>query len=192
MPSELDGAMLATVAENGVARAGFKRSPGVIAAPDGFHVTVFGAAFGNHEIVRAVDFVKMWAFGKFAAEGCCDNARLGQQNAGIGIDFTLHNAARCKRCEIDFAVIIEKERGVKGHRFGGSFYPDGRTPFARRVVRFDDKVSLGKYVGADDIKPAVVMADGGGKNAAQTGGCGKVKVSRITDGMSNLLPVNKV
>ena len=53
--------------ENWITRVSFEGSPRTPAARNRFAVPVFGAAFGNHQIIVAVDFVKVWAFGAAAA-----------------------------------------------------------------------------------------------------------------------------
>ena len=44
-----------------------QRAPRTAAAGDGFGVTVFGSAFGNHQIVITVELIKMRALGTAAA-----------------------------------------------------------------------------------------------------------------------------
>ena len=57
-----DERSLVTVGEYRILRIIFKRSPYIFCSCIGYHMSVFGASFGCHEVVEVSDFVYMGAF----------------------------------------------------------------------------------------------------------------------------------
>ena len=86
----LDGTIrTVTMGENGIFRVGNKRAPRGIAAGDGDHVAVTGAALSDHEVIFPVDFVQVRSLGPDAAGAPPYFLQLPVQFVGLDIDFGL-------------------------------------------------------------------------------------------------------
>lgn len=79
------------VGKNGVVGAAFEGTPGRVAAGDGLHVAVLSAAFGNHQVILAVDFIHVGALRTFSAGTVPDGAGFSKHRTGFQIHYALAN-----------------------------------------------------------------------------------------------------
>lgn len=82
-----------------------------VASGDRLHLSVFGSAFGNYEVVLTIDFVKVRRFRVGPSRTFPNQTSFGQHAAGFDIDFALINAgtllAGSRGLKIHASVIIE-------------------------------------------------------------------------------------
>ncbi|CDD30736.1 putative glycosyl transferase group 1 [Firmicutes bacterium CAG:94] len=180
------------VGEDGVAGAALKGAPGGVAAGDGLHVAVLRAALGNHQVVLAVDFVHVGTLGALAAGAVPDGPGLGAHLAGFQVHHALADALAVDvpkgALEVDGAVVVPEERGVNAALLDG----DGLGPGAADVIGPHKEVAAGADVGGDHVKPPVVVADGGGENAAGGPAALQGVLAGAGEHVAQLLPVEQI
>ena len=162
-----DKGCLVSVGDNWVVGAALKHAPRRVAACAGYHMTVLRAALSCHKIVCAVYFVHMGAFQISSARALPDAFCGGELLSRGYLNFTLTYATLavfiCAVAdEICLAVIIKKQRGVDS----ALIYGNGVRPFTVDIVGINIEILVGGVVSGDHIKPALIAADSGCKNAA--------------------------
>ena len=90
--------------------------------------------------------------------------------------------------EVDGAVVIPEERGVNAALLDG----DGLGPGAADVIGPHKEVAAGADVGGDHVKPPVVVADGGGENAAGSPAALQGVLAGAGEHVAQLLPVEQI
>lgn len=180
------------VGKNGVVGAAFEGTPGRVAAGDGLHVAVLSAAFGNHQVILAVDFIHVGALRTFSAGTVPDGAGFSKHRTGFQIHYALANALTFfvskSALKVNGSIIVPKKGGVDAALFD----IDGIGPGAVDVVGAHEKVTASADIGGDHVKSPVVAAKSWGKNAAR----GRTALQAVLTGtceyMAYLLPVKQV
>ena len=146
-----------------------------LAAADRDCVEMFGSAFGNHQIVIAILLVQMRTFrgfGVYLSPGPDDVALADQLESGQ-IDFGAPDAlpGPCfiiktgRPCVVAFSVIIPEQGRIDAVRTLDDVHV---RPGSGRIGGGDDKIdNAHAHIGRDQIKRAVMVTDGRGKNACR-------------------------
>jgi hypothetical protein len=136
-------------------------------------VPPLGAALGDHQVPVLADPVEVWAFGVFAAGALPEQAALGHEVAGRGIQLRLRDSADSSGIErgpgeVTGAVVVPGQVGVDAQRLGNA---DRIRPRTRRIFGSHQQVTaVVGHVGGDHPEPAVVIPQRRREDAARGDG----------------------
>ena len=186
-------ANVVSVGENGVPGAAFKGTPYIFAPGDRDHMSVLRAAFGNEQIVPAVFFVHMRAFGAASAGSVPDDLGVRQFFAGVQIDLKLADALGVTAFDpgagvVDLAVVVPEQIGIDAVVVD----PDGVGPGAADVFGPDKEIAAATDVGGDHVEAAVVITERGGVNAGGGPCVTQGQLAFPGQNVADLFPVDKI
>ena len=190
MARALDGVVLGVhvdVCQDGVGGIARVRAINAAAAGDGHLVAILGAPLGDEQVVPAVFLIDMRAFRVASARTVPNAFGGGQLFAGHRVDLAEEDTHVRVAYQVALAV-FEVERGVDA----ALLQPDGFGPRAARVGGVDQEIAFARHVGRDHVEHAVIVADGGGIDAAPGAGFVQRQLRGARQAVAYLRPVHQV
>ena len=179
--------------QDGVVRIRLERPVRRLRARDRHAMSCARAALREQQVLAAVDRIQVRPLGPDAAGAAPQQLWLAEQSSRRQIELGLVCTAVLPAAvsEVERATVgRERQGGI--HRELGLVDPDRIRPGTGWIARGDEEAATARYVRADHVEGAVVLADRGRKNPLRAGDASERELARPREHVPELSPVHEV